>query len=104
MCVYSLGIRSYIVPKRTRELQVGWGLPSPEKEVKLTSFSGHNAPSRSVALHGVGEKTAVLLAKDAIRIRGMRRRAAMVYSDSVVAAMERGLCGKFYHRVRQSLV
>jgi hypothetical protein len=59
-----------------------------EKEVKFTSFSGGNAPSRSVALlHGVGEMTAVLLAKDAIRMRAMRRRGALVYSDSVMAAM-----------------
>jgi len=53
-----------------------------EKEDNLSSFSGHQATSRSVALlHGVGEKT--------IRMRAMRRRRALVYSDSVMAAMER---------------
>jgi hypothetical protein len=53
-----------------------------EKEDNLSSFSGHQATARYVALlHGVGEMT--------IRIRAMRRREATVYSDSVVAAMER---------------
>ena len=53
-----------------------------EKEDNLSSFSGSAATSRYVALlHGVGEKT--------IRMRAMRRRRALVYSDSVMAAMER---------------
>ena len=53
-----------------------------EKEVKLTSFSGGNATARYVGdMFGVGEMT--------IRMRAMRHRAALVYSDSVMAAMER---------------
>jgi hypothetical protein len=47
-----------------RELQVGMGVAA-EKDANFASFSGHNAPSRYAALlHGVGEMTAVLLAKD----------------------------------------
>jgi hypothetical protein len=54
-----------------------------EKEVKFTSFSGH---------------------KMTIRMRAMRRRRALVYSDSVMAAMERGPWGQIVPRDRQSLV
>jgi len=69
-----------------RELQVGMGVAA-EKGENFSPFSGHNAPSRSVALlHGVGEKT--------VRMRAMRRRRALVYSDSVMAAMERENCSE----------
>ena len=62
-------------------LQVGMGVAA-EKGEKFSPFSGHNATARQLGeIFGVGEKT--------IRIRGMRHRAALVYSDSVMAAMER---------------
>jgi hypothetical protein len=48
-----------------RELQVGMGVAA-ENKVNFTLFSGH---------------------KMTIRMRAMRRRGALVYSDSVMAAM-----------------
>ena len=53
-----------------------------EKGDNLSPFSGSNATARHVGgMFGVGEMT--------IRMRAMRHRAALVYSDSVMAAMER---------------
>ena len=58
-----------------------------EKEDNLSSFSGHQATARYVGdMFGVSEKT--------IRMRAMRRRRALVYSDSVMAAMERENCSE----------
>ena len=75
---------------------MGMGVAA-EKGEKFSPFSGHNATARYVGdMFGVSEKP--------VRMRAMRRRAALVYSDSVMAAMERENCsecspkkrGKFY--------